>query len=127
MHKEHDQTVQGGRGSAACLFFGVVAAGMADVGLQQTTPAGWAWLTAAFAAMAAGGWALWSTGAAIFQLLAGAMWLITAALAVVVWRGGVVRDAEDVKQVQELQMQMIEQRQQQRQLQQHGEQGKAAA
>jgi hypothetical protein len=101
---------------------------MADVGLQQTTPAGWAWLTAAFAAMAAGGWALWSTGAAIFQLLAGAMWLITAALAVVVWRGGVVRDAEDVKQVQELQMQMIEQRQQQRQLQQqHDEQGKAAA
>jgi hypothetical protein len=48
------------------------------------------------------------------------MWLITAALAVVVWSGGVNRDAEDVKRTQELQLQMIEKRQQQRQQQQQG-------
>lgn len=97
------------------------------MGLQQTTPAGWAWLTAAFAAMAAGGWLLWSTGAAIFQVLAGAMWLITAALAVVVWSGGVNRDAEDVKRTQELQLEMIETRQQQQQQGGPDQQGGGAA
>jgi len=90
---------------------------MADVGLQQTTPAGWAWLTAAFAAMAGGGWTLWGTGVAIFKVLAAAMWLITAALAVVVWSGGVNRDAEDIKTTQELQLQLINKRQQQQQQQ----------
>jgi hypothetical protein len=93
-------------------------AGMSEVGLQQTTPAGWAWLTATFAAMAVGGWSLWGTGAAVFKLLAGAVWLISAALAVVVWSGGVNRDAEDIKRTQELQLQMVEKRQQQRQQQQ---------
>jgi hypothetical protein len=91
---------------------------MAEVGLQQTTPAGWAWLIAAFAAMGAGGWSLWGTGVAVFKLLAGAMWAITAALAVVVWSGGVNRDAEDIRLTQELQLQMVEKRQQQRQQQQ---------
>jgi hypothetical protein len=75
--------------------------------------------------MAAGGFSLWSTGAAVFKLLAGAVWLISAALAVVVWSGGVNRDAEDIKRTQELQLQMVEKRQQQRQQQQQQQEGSA--
>jgi hypothetical protein len=81
---------------------------MSEVGLQRSTPAGLAWLGAAFAAVAAGGWALWTTQQPVFQLLAGLMWLITAALAVVVWQGGVVRDEADIRATQQLQRDIAE-------------------
>lgn len=49
------------------------------------------------------------------------MWALTAALAAaVVWQGGVIRDEDDIKQTQQLQLAMIERRQRQSQQQRGG-------
>lgn len=66
---------------------------------------------------------------AIFKALGVLTWLVTAASAAVVWSGGVIRDEEDIRRTQELQLQVIEKRQQQIQqrLEQQREQGGVAA
>lgn len=110
-----DERVRLGLGSRGSVFVFVRggdadAAGMADVGMASSTRAGLASLMAAFATVAAGGWALFTTQQPVFQILAGLMWLIAAALAIVVWQGGVIRDEVQIAETQALQLKMIEQR-----------------
>jgi hypothetical protein len=75
---------------------------MDKVGVEPSTKSGVAWLTAALLGMLAGGWGLWSTGLLAARLLAGSVWLIAALLLAVLQQGGIVRDADDIKQVQEM-------------------------
>jgi hypothetical protein len=75
---------------------------MDNVGIEPSTKSGVAWLTAALLGMLAGGWGLWSTGLLAARLLAGSVWLIAALLLAVLQQGGIVRDADDIKRVQEM-------------------------
>jgi predicted lipid-binding transport protein (Tim44 family) len=87
-----------------------VCAGMDKVGIEPSTKSGVAWLTAALLGMLAGGWGLWSTGLLAARLLAGSVWLVAALLLAVLQQGGIVRDADDIKRVQEMTRRQQQQR-----------------
>jgi hypothetical protein len=83
---------------------------MDKVGIKPSTKSGVAWLTAALLGMLAGGWWLWSTGMLAARLLAGSVWLVAALLLAVLQQGGIVRDADDIKRVQEMTRQQQQRR-----------------
>lgn len=95
--------------------------GMDQVGIQKSTKAGLAWLTAAFLAMIAGGYALWTTGAAALKVMACGMWLVSLLLGSVMRGGGIVRTDEDIKRVQELMQQKQKEKEERRQQQAAGQ------
>lgn len=96
-------------------------AGMDQVGIQKTTKSGLAWLTTGFVAMLAGGYALWTSGAATLKVMACGMWLISILLGAVMRQGGIIRDDDDIKRVQDVMQQKqreLEERQKPQQAQQ---------
>ncbi|KAI8476972.1 MAG: hypothetical protein J3K34DRAFT_516225 [Monoraphidium minutum] len=99
-----DERVRLGKGSRGSLFVfersaAADAAAMGRVGLERTTPAGAALLAAALAAMAASGWALFSTGTLPLQLGGAALWLVAAGVALVFWQGGIVNEDQERKEL----------------------------
>jgi hypothetical protein len=78
---------------------------MDQVGLERTTPAGLALLTAMLGAMALGGWSLFATGAPALQVSGFMLWLLTLGVCLVFRQGGVVEDDEDRRERLERQRQ----------------------
>lgn len=74
--------------------------------METSTKWGLAWLAAAFAAMLAGGWSLWSTGLLGLKVAAACMWLLAALFTAVLQQGGIVRTADDIRQVQQMMQQL---------------------
>lgn len=64
------------------------AAGMDQVGLRTTTPAGWTMLALAQAGLVAGTFQLAQGSSLVSKCAAGLMGLLAATIAAVSWRGG---------------------------------------
>ncbi|GIL70436.1 hypothetical protein Vretimale_3563 [Volvox reticuliferus] len=102
-----DERIRLGKGRRGSLFVftrggAADAAGMDQVGLQRTSPTAAAAFSAFFLSLILGAAALWVSGQLVMKAVAVAMWLLGAAMGTVLYRGGIVRYAEDERILAEI-------------------------